>query len=368
MKNRFFAIFLAFALIVTGILPVASVYADGEPTDPAVVTTEPEPEPDPEPVVTIDKVTGVNATKNFPYMKVTWNALSDIDGYIVHYSLDSTFPADKTKTKEVAASKTSINIAELTDGKVYYVRVCGYKGDVVGEWSSTDSVTVKTTGLDGSIKSLVPTGTYYKNGKAYTGEVYLKTNGDVGTKKTGNPYYFLNGKMKGATKRMWEKGAGNSACKSKTKYLVITDCSKNRTVVYTGTKSGSYYKNWTVYKYWKCTTGADDTPTPKINRYKPSGNKLKFGGYNATRKRKPYLCWYASRFYGSCFYHSVLYWSLSTPLFKDTKPIKIMSGALGVSKSHGCIRLALTNAIWMYNNVKTGTRIITYNDKKFPKF
>jgi lipoprotein-anchoring transpeptidase ErfK/SrfK len=40
-----------------------------------------------------------------------------------------------------------------------------------------------------------------------------------------------------------------------------------------------------------------------------------------------------------------------------------MSPKLGVSKSHGCIRLDIDDAWWMYKNIKKGTRIITFSNK-----
>ena len=37
-----------------------------------------------------------------------------------------------------------------------------------------------------------------------------------------------------------------------------------------------------------------------------------------------------------------------------------MDGRVGVGVSHGCVRLQLENARWIYNNISRGTKVIVY--------
>ncbi len=318
----------AFALIVTGFAPAATAFA---------VTIDPE----------IDVPTVKTFKASEPGAQVSWSAV-DCDRYIIQVATDKEF-TNNAQAWGVASDKTSYKIKgkKLINNKQYYVRMRVQDGSEYSQWSDVKGpikLVTTTTGLKDSNVDKYRVGKkkiYYKNSIPYTGKVWADD----------DSYYFEKGKFVALNQLMW-KGAKNA--KSKTKYLVMTDCKHNWTYIYTGKKG-----KWKIYKRFRCTTGADATPTPKVNKYKPGGNKLVFGGFNDTRGRKPYRCWYASRFQGSCFYHSVLYW-------KDDRPRRIMSGALGVSRSHGCIRVSLKNAIWMYRHIGKGTRIITFS-KKIPK-
>jgi hypothetical protein len=67
---------------------------------------------------------------------------------------------------------------------------------------------------------------------------------------------------------------------------------------------------------------------------------------------KDYTCWYATRFYGRCFFHSVIY----EPASKS----QIQDGRLGMNISDGCIRMNINDAKWIWDNCHTGTRVIVY--------
>lgn len=317
VMKRILTIIMSVALILTGIVPAGYVFADdgNTPGRPSVSNKN-----------TLKEVS----------ITVSWNDVG-AEKYDLQYSQDKTFKV-KHGVKNIKGTSFKFNGAYFTNGRVYYFRVRAYKD---GEWSDYGPVRAREVSTTTKIKlteSNVDNCVYYVNGRKFNGQ-----------KKFGGEYhYFVRGEFVAATKLMW---SGVKNAKSRTKYLVITDCNNNRTYIYKGKKG-----DWKIYKRFKCTTGmGGKNATPKVNRYKPGGNKIKFGGYNnAATKSGPYTCWFASRFQGSCFYHSVIY-------HRDSQK-RIMDGRLGVSKSHGCIRVPLTQALWMYRNIKKGTRIITFGN------
>ena len=214
---------------------------------------------------------------------------------------------------------------KLKNKKKYYYRVRAYntenKQTTYGAWSKKFSSVAKTTGPVGN--------KYSKNG------VYVK---DKTIKYDGNYYYYNSAGLKsGCSEKMWDKVKNN---KSKTKYLIAVDCTRNRTCIFQGKKG-----NWRLKYYWKCTTGKKSTPTIKGN-FKVCGKVSHFGESNG------YSVWHATRIKYEYYFHSVLYkpWSKKT----------IIAGKLGKNLSHGCVRLKKSNAKWIYKNCKSGTRIVIY--------
>lgn len=262
-------------------------------------------------------ITKIKSSK--PTVNVTWKKVA-CTGYELQVSLNSDF-SKATKYKLKAVTK---KVPKLKHNKKYYFRVRAYntenKKTTYGAWSK-DSAKVKTTGPVGN--------KYSKNG------AYIK---DKTIKYDGNYYYYNNAGLKsGCSEKMWDKVKNTS---SKTKYLIAVDCTKNRTCIYKGKKG-----NWELKDYWKCTTGKKSTPTIK-GKFKVCGKVSHFG------EQKGYSVWYATRIKYEYYFHSILYkpWSKSS----------VLSGTLGKNKSHGCIRLKLKNAKWIYKNCKSGTKIVIY--------
>lgn len=133
---------------------------------------------------------------------------------------------------------------------------------------------------------------------------------------------------------------------SKTKYLILVNCKTHRVGVYKGRKD-----KWVRLYYWKCGDGKKSTPTVK--------GTFKTGSYLGRAYKQKYFdahgarCWYATRIYGAYLFHSVLYKPAS-------KPKKIKDGRLGKGVSHGCVRLKLKNAKWIYKNIPKKTKVIIY--------
>lgn len=262
-------------------------------------------------------ITKIKSSK--PYVVVTWKKVT-CTGYELQVSLNSDFSKATTYKLQAVTKK----VPRLKNGKKYYFRVRAYNIDnnktAKGAWSK-DSAKVKTTG---------PVGDKYSKNGAFVKDKTIKID--------GNYYYFNDSGVKsGCSEKMWDKVKNTS---SKTKYLIAVDCTKNRTCIYKGKKG-----NWKLKDYWKCTTGKKSTPTIKGN-FKVCGKVSHFG------EQKGYSVWYATRIKYEYYFHSILYkpWSKSS----------VLSGTLGKNKSHGCIRLKLKNAKWIYKNCKSGTKIVIY--------
>ncbi len=126
---------------------------------------------------------------------------------------------------------------------------------------------------------------------------------------------------------------------SDTKWLILVNCSTNKVGIFYGSKG-----NWSLRYYWSCTTGKSSSPTVK-GTFKVSGRGIGFDG-------DYYTCWYYTQFYGNYLFHSVLY--------AKGSQTSIVDGRLGQNLSHGCVRLSMTNAKWIYNNIPNGTKVYIY--------
>ncbi|QJA08115.1 SH3 domain-containing protein [Romboutsia sp. CE17] len=125
--------------------------------------------------------------------------------------------------------------------------------------------------------------------------------------------------------------------KSPTMNLITTDLKNKLTYIFEKGSNGL----WILLFKWDCTIGKPSTPTIKGTFY-VSGRKPYFGSDTYSVK-------YATRIRGSYYYHSILFNSEGTEIIDDR---------LGMALSHGCIRLAVENAQWIYDNVLDTTTII----------
>ena len=262
-------------------------------------------------------ITKVASSK--PNVTVTWNKVS-CTAYELQVSSNNSF-MNAAIYKQAATSKT---MANMVNDRTYHFRVRAYNTEsgktTYGDWS-TYSSKVHTTGEVGN--------KYCING------AFIKDR----TVKVGANYYYYNtsGIKCACSKIMWNKIKNK---KSGTKYLIAIDCDKNRVCIYKGKKG-----KWKLKSYWKCDTGAYDTPTIK-GKFKVSGKVSHFG------EEKGYSVWYATRIKYEYYIHSTLYQPYSKTQNRDSR--------LGKNISHGCVRLAISNAKWVYKNCKKGTRIIIY--------
>lgn len=165
----------------------------------------------------------------------------------------------------------------------------------------------------------------YGSGAMATGWVYV-----------GGAYYYLNssGAWDPDADPMYRKAQGYS---SNTNWLILCDTTRNQVCIYWGSKG-----NWKLQKNWTCTTGAWDTPTV-LGQYTVGAKGYVFGS--------GFSCYYYTQFYGNYLFHSVTY-------YQNT--FNIMDGRLGMNLSHGCVRLQIDNAKWIYDNIPSGTKVVTF--------
>ncbi|WP_053955729.1 L,D-transpeptidase family protein [Inediibacterium massiliense] len=124
---------------------------------------------------------------------------------------------------------------------------------------------------------------------------------------------------------------------SKTNYFVWVDTNKHKTYIFEGKN-----KNWSLFKTMLCTDGTASTPTIKGN-FEICGRGPWLTSYNGKVKAK-----YKVRFFQNYYFHSILF---------DSKGKNIVDSRLGKSLSHGCVRLSVDNAKWIYDHIKDGTGV-----------
>ena len=124
---------------------------------------------------------------------------------------------------------------------------------------------------------------------------------------------------------------------SNTNYLIMVDRSAHMVYIYQGRQG-----NWTTLKSFSCTDGVG---TPN-GTFQIGIHNYHFG------EEKGYTCWYASQISGEILFHSVLY--------SPGSQSSIIDGRLGITASHGCIRLDINNAKFIYENIPSGTKVIIY--------
>ncbi len=129
-----------------------------------------------------------------------------------------------------------------------------------------------------------------------------------------------------------------NAASSKTDYVVVVDRGAN----YVGVFAGPYGGRQAV-RVMQCDTGA--------NGATPAG-RYTIGVRGTHFSKNNYTCYYYTAFKGSKYlFHSVLY---------KRGTDEVLDGRLGESISHGCVRLSIEDAKWIYDNVPRGTRVVIY--------
>ena len=140
---------------------------------------------------------------------------------------------------------------------------------------------------------------------------------------------------------MYEKAQEYS---SVTDYLILCNLSTQRTAVFGGSKD-----NWRLLREMIVSTGAPINPTPK-GIYETTVHSEYFNNYGVR-------AWYATGFIGG------LYLFHSSPYEIDSEPKVCTDDRLGIPASHGCVRMALEDAKWMYDNLPLRTKVVIYEDE-----
>ena len=74
---------------------------------------------------------------------------------------------------------------------------------------------------------------------------------------------------------------------------------------------------------------------------------------------------YATRIDGRYYFHSVHYFSKGNPFWNDLEYEEY--NKLGEGASAGCVRLAIRNAKWIYENIPAGTTVYIYDSDTLPE-
>ncbi len=185
-------------------------------------------------------------------------------------------------------------------------------------------------------------------------QVKLVYKGGKAPGKTDTRYSDSNGVLKKAQEKLAiskakaRLDAKANKTSSATSYLLLCDRSICYTAVYTGSKG-----HWKRVKFWRCCVGASSTPTPK-GSYTVQGKEPVFHG-----KENAYSCYYGVVFDSAreMMFHSVGYKNNGSQADKD-----IIFSNLGQWASHGCVRLELKNAKWLYDHVGNsyGTKVVIF--------
>lgn len=127
---------------------------------------------------------------------------------------------------------------------------------------------------------------------------------------------------------------------SETNHLVFVSIKDQKTYVYKGSKN-----NWKLEKTLISSTGIEGKETPigvfTIQTRAPWFFSPKYG-----QGGKYYV-----QFMGNYLFHSIPF---------DSDQTTISDATLGEPASHGCIRLSVNDAKWLYDNAQNGTKIIIY--------
>ncbi len=184
----------------------------------------------------------------------------------------------------------------------------------------------------------------------YNDKAYYVNKGKVDWTYTGNATLYGSDKeyyVKNGVASVREMDTLAQKFSSETNYLLMLDRSAHRLGIYTGSAG-----NWTCYAYWECVVGAAETPTLQPNEEFEIGDRgLYFETWTATQDAR---CWYWTQIWGLCYIHSQIYDRSSTPT-------NILDDTMDAAASHGCVRLTLDRAKWIYDNIPSGTKVYIYN-------
>ena len=127
-------------------------------------------------------------------------------------------------------------------------------------------------------------------------------------------------------------------------YRIVVDLYYKVVLAYTKDENGEYTR---PVRYMLCGVGASGTPTP-TGTFKMENYRLRYEIFNGTN------CYgqYWSLLKGRIYFHSILYTSFNARDYTETS-----YDNLGKAVSHGCIRLPVPDARWIYYNVAPGTEV-----------
>lgn len=130
-------------------------------------------------------------------------------------------------------------------------------------------------------------------------------------------------------------------------YMLKVSTSDQRVYAYALDDNNEYT---VLVRTMKCSTGKNATPTPAGTYQATTGPGARWHYF------KKYDCWaqYAYYIEGDIMFHSVLYGEKDGPVTRSSV------NNLGRKASHGCVRLSVEDAKWIYYNCPVKTKIVVY--------
>lgn len=134
---------------------------------------------------------------------------------------------------------------------------------------------------------------------------------------------------------------------SATNYLVLCNITNHRLVLFKESEG-----RWLSVMDSPISVGKASTPTPTGTFTVYNHWEYFDGDYNESRLT--YQCWWSTCFYGSYYFHSVLY------DYNSGYPGRLRDGRMNVNVSHGCVRMPLEKAKYLYDHSPIGTKVRVY--------
>ena len=200
---------------------------------------------------------------------------------------------------------------------------------------------------------------FYSTGSLGKGEGWKWNDGYYYTHEDGSLYRNTTLTIDGIRYQFDEYGRWGDAMDNKaqgysssTRYLILVDKTKFKVRVYQGSRG-----NWTRIKDWRCTHGGSDTPNGvfTIDDH-VTKRDARYGWADFDYSSAAYACHISAGNY----FHSILY-NKGTRGNPYNQSGNILDPKMGTTYSHGCIRLELDNAKWVWDNIPFGTRVVVYN-------
>lgn len=136
--------------------------------------------------------------------------------------------------------------------------------------------------------------------------------------------------------------AGGMEAKAAGNYMIKVNKQQNVVTIYKN--NGGEYK---AYKAFVCSAGYA-TPTGTFSL----GEKMRWHTLDG-----PSYGQYCSRIYNGFLFHSVWYYQNG----QKSSQSYAQYNRLGTTASHGCVRLTVADAKWIYDNCPSGTKVVIYN-------
>lgn len=138
-------------------------------------------------------------------------------------------------------------------------------------------------------------------------------------------------------------------------YTLMVDRLNQIVRAYTYDEHGEYT---VLVREMICSTGTKKNPTPLGTTIMPK-RRARWGYFPTWDSHAQYL----TRIDSANAFHSVLYYDADERLLAESS-----FDALGSAASHGCVRLLVSDAKWIYDNCKEGTIITVYEGEYDPEY